>query len=130
MVQSLFNAARHGCADFGGQGLGRCLDDVVNRHESSSGCSDGLGVHPGHAPCAQQSNSDHDLSPLKASSGIPTSATLPVKPTKAEVFYFHEFIDAVVRTLTTKPRLFHAPKWSNFVRDQPGVDAHHAAFKA
>src|SRR5262249_40427924 len=52
------------------------------------------------------------------------------KPTKAEVFYFHEFFDAVVRTLTTKPRLFHAAKRRNFARDQPCVNAHHAAFKA
>jgi len=36
MVQSLFHAARHGCAGIGGQGLGCWLDDVVNRDESSS----------------------------------------------------------------------------------------------
>jgi hypothetical protein len=57
-------------------------------------------------------------------------STLPVKPAKAEVFYFYEFLDAVMGTLTTKPRLFHATKRSNFVRDQARVDAHHAAFKA
>src|SRR3979411_531737 len=67
MVQSLFHAARHECAGIGGEGLGCWLDDVVNRDESSSGCTDGLGMHPGHAPCAQQGNSDHDLPPFKMS---------------------------------------------------------------
>jgi hypothetical protein len=66
-MQSLFHAARHGCAGIGGQGLGCWLDDVVNRDESSSGCTDGLGMHPGHAPCAQQGNADHDLPPFKMS---------------------------------------------------------------
>jgi hypothetical protein len=50
MVQSLFNTARHRCAGFGGQGLCRWLDDIVNRDESSSSYTDGLGMHPGHAP--------------------------------------------------------------------------------
>src|SRR5580693_1835636 len=67
MVQSLFYAARRGCAGIGGQGLGCLFDDVVNRDEPSSGCTDGLGMHPSHAPCAQQSYSDHDLPPFKMS---------------------------------------------------------------
>src|SRR5580692_8624103 len=61
---------------------------------------------------------------------VRTPSTSPVKPAKAEVFYFHEFLDAVVGTFTTKPRLFHATKRRNFVRDQARIDAHHAAFKA
>jgi hypothetical protein len=35
-----------GGAGIGGQGLGCWLDDVVNRDESSSGGTDGLGMHP------------------------------------------------------------------------------------
>ncbi len=64
MVQSLFHAARHRSAGIAGQGLGCWLDDLVDRDESSSGGTDGLGMHPGHAPCAQQSNADHDLPPF------------------------------------------------------------------
>ena len=55
--------------------------------------------------------------------------SLIVKPAEAEVFYFHEFLDAVVGTFTTEPRLFDAAKRCNLVRDEAGVNTDHSAFQ-
>ena len=38
-----------------------------------------------------------------------------VKTAKAKVFYFHEFLDAVVGTFTAEPRLFDTAKRCNLV---------------
>ena len=48
-------------------------------------------------------------------SGISAPSILAVNPAKAEVFYFHKFLDAVVGTFTTEPRLFDSTKRRNFV---------------
>src|ERR1700674_667150 len=55
--------------------------------------------------------------------------SLIVKPAEAEVFYFHEFLDAVVGTFSTEPRLFDAAKRCNLVRDEAGVNTDHSAFQ-
>src|SRR5580704_8231278 len=54
---------------------------------------------------------------------------LIVKPAEAEVFYFHEFLDAVVGTFTTEPRLFDAAERGNLIRDEAGVNTDHSAFQ-
>src|SRR5580704_2959453 len=52
-----------------------------------------------------------------------------VKPAKAKVFYFHEFLDAVAGAFTAEPRLFDAAKWCNLVGDEAGVNSDHSTFQ-
>ncbi len=89
MVQGLFHTARRGCAGIGGKRLGRRLDDVVNGYESSSGRTNGLACTRAIRPA-----------PINA---IPIILSSVVKSAETEVFYFHEFLDAVVGTFTTEP---------------------------
>src|SRR5262249_3334842 len=48
-------------------------------------------------------------------------------PAKAEVFDFHELVDAVVRAFPSQTRLLYPSKRSNLGRYHAGVDANHPA---
>jgi hypothetical protein len=55
----------------------------------------------------------------KPESSFQPRSTLSVKTAKAEVFYFHEFLDAVVGTFTTKPGLLHPPNGATSFEIKP-----------
>src|SRR5260370_188985 len=67
-----------------------------------------LGMHPGHAPCAQQGNSDHDLPPFKMPPS--TSAPTPIgkrrynkPPPKRQIKYYYRTTHTESVTTPTSP---------------------------
>src|ERR1700681_2599516 len=58
-----------------------------------------------------------------------TAQFLLIQTAEAEVFHLEKFVDAIMRSFTTKSGLFHAAEGSDLVGDQPGVNAHHSVFE-
>src|SRR5450631_1943449 len=53
-----------------------------------------------------------------------------VKTAKAKILYFQEFLDAIVGTFATEPRLLNPAKRGNLVGDKAGVNADHSRFQS